>query len=108
MSGRHKREAYAALLQHYVKVFRHYWQNRKELGSGLFTEDEADFLPAALSLQEKPVSPTSRLTAKILMVLVVALFIWSFFDLFHEFGIIFCVRFIPTTYTKPKLGHKCT
>ncbi len=79
MSSRHKREAYAALLQHYLKVFRHYWQNRKELGGGLFTEDEADFLPAALSLQEKPVSPTSRLTAKILILLVAALFAWSIF-----------------------------
>ena len=79
MSARHKREAYAALLSHYLKVFRHYWQHRKELGGGLFTEDEAEFLPAALSLQERPVSPTARLTAIILISLVVILLSWSIF-----------------------------
>ncbi len=63
MSAKHKREAYVGLLRHYRKVFQHYWQKRHELGGELFTEDEAEFLPAALSLQEKPVSPTSRLTA---------------------------------------------
>lgn len=77
MSSKHKREAYVGLLHHYRKVFRHYWQKRKDLDGGLFTEDEAEFLPAALSLQEKPISPTSRLTAKVLIVLVVALLVWS-------------------------------
>lgn len=77
MSAKHKREAYVGLLRHYRKVFQYYWQKRHELGGGLFTEDEAEFLPAALSLQEKPVSPTSRLTAKVLMMLVAVLLAWS-------------------------------
>lgn len=77
MSAKHKREAYVGLLRHYRKVFQHYWKNRHELKSDLFTEDEAEFLPAALSLQEKPVSPTSRLTAKVLILLVVVLLAWS-------------------------------
>jgi hemolysin D len=77
MSSKHKREAYVGLLRHYRNVFRHYWQKRKELDGGLFTEDEAEFLPAALSLQEKPISPTSRLTAKVLMLLVLVLLAWA-------------------------------
>jgi len=77
VSAKHKREAYVGLLRHYRKVFQHYWQKRHELGGELFTEDEAEFLPAALSLQEKPVSPTSRLTAKVLTLLVVVLLAWS-------------------------------
>jgi hemolysin D len=77
MSAKYRFQAYAALLSHYRKVFRHYWQKRHEHDGGLFTEDEADFLPAALSLQEQPVSPSSRLTAKVLMALVAALIAWS-------------------------------
>ena len=77
MSAKHKREAYVGLLRHYRNVFRHYWQKRKELDGGLFTEDEAEFLPAALSLQEKPISPTFRLTAKVLMLLVLMLLAWA-------------------------------
>lgn len=77
MSIKHKSEAYAELLRRYGEVFRHYWKHRKELGGGLLNEHEADFLPPALSLQEKPVSPASRLVAKILMALIAALVIWS-------------------------------
>lgn len=77
MSAKYRFQAYAALLSHYRKVFRHYWQKRHEHDGGLFTEDEADFLPAALSLQEQPVSPSSRLTAKVLMALVAALIAWA-------------------------------
>lgn len=65
------------LLRHYRKVFQHYWHKRHELGGELFTDDEAEFLPAALSLQEKPVSSTLRLTAKVLTLLVAALLAWS-------------------------------
>ncbi len=77
MSSKHRREAYAGLLRHYRKVFQHYWKNRNEIKSGLFNEDEAEFLPAALSLQEKPISPTLRLTAKVLTGLVAVLIAWA-------------------------------
>jgi hemolysin D len=72
-------EGLIGLLGRYRRVFQHYWKIRKDLDGGLFTEDEAEFLPAALSLQERPVSPTSRLTAKVLILLIVALLLWSFF-----------------------------
>ena len=79
MSVKYRIEAYVSLLSHYRDIFRHHWKYRKEMDSGLFNEHEAEFLPPALSLQEKPVSPASRLTAKVLMAFVALLLLWSFF-----------------------------
>jgi len=77
MSLRHKLAAYRELLARYGAVFSFYWQERKSLGGGLFNEHEAEFLPAALSLQEKPVSPVARLSGKILVALVFVGLVWS-------------------------------
>src|SRR4030042_3731752 len=79
MSIKYRIEAYVSLLHDYGDIFQYHWKKRKETGTGLFKEHEAEFLPPALSLQEKPVSPVSRLTAKVLMVLVAALLLWSIF-----------------------------
>jgi hemolysin D len=79
MSIKHRLEAYGFLLRHYRKIFKRHWANRHQLGDNLFKEDEAEFLPAALSLQEKPVSPTLRITAKVLIALIVFLLGWSIF-----------------------------
>ena len=79
MSIKHKLEAYAFLLRHYRQTFGRFWKDRDQMGGDLFKEDEAEFLPAALSIQEKPVSPTLRVTAKILTALVIFLFLWAFF-----------------------------
>jgi hemolysin D len=78
MSLKHKTEGYADLLRHYREVFRLHWKNRLEMDGGLFNEQEAEFLPSALSLQEKPVSPAARLLGKALMAMVGILFVWSF------------------------------
>lgn len=43
----------------------------------MLTEDEAAFLPAALSLQEKPLSSTARWTGRVLMALVLCALLWS-------------------------------
>jgi hemolysin D len=77
MSNKHKIEAHMFLVSRYWKTFGHFWKNRDQLGGNLFTENEAEFLPAALSLQEKPVSRASRIAAAVLMALVVILFIWA-------------------------------
>jgi hemolysin D len=77
MSIKHRLEAYAFLFRHYRNIFGRFWKNRDRLGGNLFTEDEAEFLPAALSLQEKPVSPASRIAAGVMILLVVALFVWA-------------------------------
>lgn len=77
MSIKHKLQAYAVLFRHYRKVFGDSWARRDQLKDNLFKEQEAEFLPAALSLQEKPVSPGARLTAGVLIALLVTLVIWS-------------------------------
>ncbi|MEN6319612.1 MAG: HlyD family type I secretion periplasmic adaptor subunit [Syntrophaceae bacterium] len=77
MSIKHRLEAYALLFRHYRNIIGRFWKNRDQLGGNLFTEDEAAFLPAALSLQEKPVSPASRIAAGVLIALIAILFIWA-------------------------------
>lgn len=77
MSQRHRWAAYRDLFRHYRAVFSHAWQARESLGGGLFNEQEAEFLPAALSLQEKPVSSTARLTGWLLMALILIALLWS-------------------------------
>jgi hemolysin D len=79
MSLRHKLEAYKELGKHYKAVFSHFWSIRKNLGGGIFNEQEAEFLPAALSLQEKPVSSTARITGRLMMLMVVVALLWSIF-----------------------------
>lgn len=79
MSMKHKLEARGLLLRHYGKTFARYWKNRKQLGGNLFKEQEAEFLPAALEIQEKPVSPTLRVTAKVLIALMFCLIGWAVF-----------------------------
>lgn len=79
MSVRHRLEAYRSLIQHYRSVFAHAWTHRHDVKSGLLQEHEAEFLPAALALQEKPISPASRLAAKLLIGLVVCTLLWAVF-----------------------------
>jgi hemolysin D len=79
MSIRHRFAAQLFLIRHYCKTFTYYWRNRDRLGGNLFTEEEAEYLPATLSLQEKPVSRASRLAAGVLIAFIVALFFWAIF-----------------------------
>jgi hemolysin D len=46
-----------ALWQRYGRRFLQAWRGRHQQPAGLFNEDEAEFLPAALSLQEAPIPP---------------------------------------------------
>ncbi len=79
MSGRHYLGAWASLVKRYMLVFSFHWRRRNDRPSGLFTEDEAEFLPAALAVQEKAASPTLRLIAWLLMLLVLSALLWSIF-----------------------------
>lgn len=99
MSVKLKWQARVSLIRHHWGAFKYFWKNREELGGNLFTEDEAEFLPAALSLQEKPVSRASRVGAGVLMALIVALFGWS---IFGKMDIIVNAtgKIIPSEYTK--------
>ena len=77
MSLRHRLEAWKELRQRYGAVFLHAWQNRDALSLPKFEVHEAEFLPAALSLQAQPVSPVGRWVARTLILLIVVLITWS-------------------------------
>jgi hemolysin D len=77
MSAVHRFQAYRELWRHYGAVWRHAWQHRSSMRAGLLNEHEAEFLPAALALQEKPVSSTVHWTGRILMLLVLVALVWS-------------------------------
>lgn len=77
MSLKHRTEAWGALFTRYRQVWGHFWQRRDTLTPPDLNAEEAEFLPAALSLQAAPVSPAGRWVARILMLLVVVLVAWS-------------------------------
>jgi hemolysin D len=79
MSLKHRFSAIAALFRHYRKIFSINWKNRDQLKDKQFTKDESEYLPAALSIQENPVSPTLRTTAKILILLLILFACWAIF-----------------------------
>src|SRR5689334_5347688 len=70
-------QAWGALCKRYREVFGHFWVQREQLDAPRLHAHEAEFLPAALALQARPVSPAGRWVARILMLLVVVAFAWS-------------------------------
>ncbi|NOT12974.1 MAG: HlyD family type I secretion periplasmic adaptor subunit [Methylococcaceae bacterium] len=72
-------QAFVALLKHYSKVFNLSWQHRAEMESVDRFPYETQFLPAALSLQETPVSPIPRVTIGILIGFTTLVLLWSYF-----------------------------
>jgi len=76
-SWAHRKEALKELFRRYKDVFAYWWERRDQIKMPDLKEDEAHFLPAALSIQTAPVSPAGRLVARILIALLLVLFIWS-------------------------------
>lgn len=99
MSFRHRMQAYQALWQRYRNLFAHSWQQRHQLSSKMLHAHEAEFLPAALALQEQPVSPAARLVAKTLMLLIVVLIVWAIFGKI-DIVVNAAGKVIPSGYTK--------
>jgi hemolysin D len=99
MSLRYRLQAYRELFQRYREVFSYFWQRRKNLPSDFFNEQEAEFLPAALSIQEKPVSASARFTSRVLIALLVTVLLWA---ILGKVDIIVNARgkIIPSEYTK--------
>jgi len=99
MSMKYRIEAFCDLFRRYKTIFSHHWRHRHLLSGKVLSANEAEFLPAALSLQEKPVSPIARLLASVLIVLVAVLVSWSFFG---KIDIIVNAsgKVIPSGYTK--------
>lgn len=99
MSMRHRVEAWGELLRRYAKTFAHFWKIRNSLKTDFFNKQEAEFLPAGLSLQEAPDSSTLRWTGRILMGLVIFAVLWSIFG--HIDIIVNATgKIIPSTRTK--------
>ncbi len=70
---------WSALLSRYLSVFRTSWKKRKLLDTPKRLSHEAQFLPAALALQETPVSPLPRLLAYLLISFAFIALLWSIF-----------------------------
>lgn len=66
-------------LKHYAGVAKLSWQSRKQLASRPVTPTEAEFLPAALALQEQPVSPAPRIAMWLIVSLFIIALLWAYF-----------------------------
>lgn len=67
------------LLRRYAAIFGQLWKIRKELDPPPRLPHEAAFLPAALELQETPVSPAPRIVAWLLMAFALIALLWAIF-----------------------------
>lgn len=77
MSTKHRMQAMGDLLGRYGRTFSHYWSIRSQMPTGLFREDEAQFMSAALAIQENPPSQTARLLGWLLSAMVMTALAWS-------------------------------
>lgn len=66
-------------LQRYGDVFRHAWRERASLDPRPRLSHEAQFLPAALELQETPVSPAPRAAIWLLIAFAFIALLWAIF-----------------------------
>lgn len=67
------------LLRRYTLVFGHAWKARKALDAPRRKAHEAQFLPAALELQDTPVSPAPRVTMWLLIAFALLAALWAAF-----------------------------
>ncbi|WP_222428770.1 HlyD family type I secretion periplasmic adaptor subunit [Denitratisoma sp. DHT3] len=74
-----KLQALWDLLRRYGEIFSHVWKDRQKLDSPVRLSHEAQFLPAALELQETPVSPAPRVTMWILIGFALIALLWTIF-----------------------------
>ncbi|MCQ8130255.1 HlyD family type I secretion periplasmic adaptor subunit [Methylomonas rivi] len=72
-----KFQAAMDLLHRYRSVFRQIWTRRAELDGIPRQRYEAQFLPAALALQETPVSPAPRVAIWLLIAFAVLAVLWA-------------------------------
>lgn len=79
MSHALKLHAALDLLKRYGAVFRHAWHERKHLDPRPRLPHEAQFLPAALELQETPVHPAPRIVMWLILAFALIALLWAFF-----------------------------
>ncbi|MEW6036663.1 MAG: HlyD family type I secretion periplasmic adaptor subunit [Pseudomonadota bacterium] len=71
--------AWADFVRRYAKAFRHAWRLRKQLDTPERLRHEMEFLPAALALQDTPVSPAPRAAMWLLIAFALCALLWSVF-----------------------------
>src|SRR5262245_47610834 len=72
-------EALREFFKRYSEIFKFVWAERAKLDSPIREIHEAEFLPAALSLQESPVSPAPRIIMWLLIAFALIALLWSVF-----------------------------
>jgi hemolysin D len=72
-------QAWADLRSHYSQVFAQAWANRHVTDSKNLQPHEAQFLPAALALQEAPISPAPRIAMWLIISFCVLTVLWASF-----------------------------
>ena len=72
-------QAIRDLLHRYGEAIRHAWKHRKQFDTPPRLSHEAQFLPAALELQETPVSPVPRVAMWLLIAFACIALLWSIF-----------------------------
>ncbi|MBU1237110.1 MAG: HlyD family type I secretion periplasmic adaptor subunit [Gammaproteobacteria bacterium] len=72
-------QAFADFFGRYATIFRHVWKERKSLDPHPRLPHEAQFLPAALELQETPVSAAPRIIMRLLIAFAVIALFWAIF-----------------------------
>lgn len=87
------------LLRRTAAVFRHAWRARKQLDAPPRLAHELDFLPAALSLQDRPVSPAPRVAMALIVGFALIALLWA---IFGEIDIVATARgkIVPNDRTK--------
>ncbi|MGU7844038.1 HlyD family type I secretion periplasmic adaptor subunit [Burkholderia sp. AW33-5] len=99
MNRNHRMAALRDLSRRYLEILGHAWRNRRTLTLPRFEAHEAEFLPAALSIQAQPVSPVGRLVARVLMLLIAVLLLWSVFGKI-DIVVVATGKIIPSAHTK--------
>jgi hemolysin D len=69
----------AELLGRYVAAIREAWRARGQMASPVRSAEEAEFLPAALALQESPVSPAPRIAMGLILAFAAIAVLWACF-----------------------------
>lgn len=79
MTTGHRTGAWADLLGRYWRIVGLAWRERRTLDGQRYEAGEAEFLPAALALQQTPVSPLPRVLMWLLSSLALLTLLWSIF-----------------------------
>ncbi|ATE59902.1 HlyD family type I secretion periplasmic adaptor subunit [Thauera sinica] len=79
MSGMLRLKALGDLVRRYAAAFRHAWRHRVQMEGPARQPHEVAFLPAALALQETPVSPAPRVAMWMLMLFSAIALAWAVF-----------------------------